>query len=364
MEQKNMDIIKERDEMGLTESQKRIIDAPEPKIAVQACAASLKTSTMTEKVRKLLRDGVDPSTIAVITFTRMAATELIDRLGEDYRDGLFVGTIHALGARFLSINGLGGRIKQIAEDEDFDKIFELCKGLDIAQSYDWVLVDEMQDTGEKEMEFIFDLIDPVHFFVVFDTRQSIYSFKNARPDILLKRLKNSDVKFYPLNQNFRNGSNILNYARRIIAKTGNNDNSMCMVEDSGEVREMAYDAAALSNLIKNSENYSDWAVLVRTNADITKLSKDLERNGIPTQTFKQGDLTKSQLERMMKENKVKVLTVHSSKGLAWKNVAVYDLRWWNDEEVRINYVAVTRAKELLVWLTQPRYKKKKSKYDW
>ena len=339
--------------MELTEAQKKIINAPEDKIAVQACAAALKTSTLTEKVRKLLRDGVDPSSIAVITFTRMAAAELVDRLGEDYKDGLFVGTIHSLGARFLSINGLGGQIKQIAEDEDFDKIFELCRDLNIHHSYDWVLVDEMQDTGEKEMEFIFDLIDPEHYFVVFDTRQSIYSFKGARPDLLMKYLR-GNAKFYPLNQNFRNASNILSFAQRIISRTGSIDDSACMYGQGGEVYEMEYDINKLVNHIKNNPPYKEWAILVRTNADVTKFTRELARFNIPTQTFKQGDLTKSQLEKMMKEDKVKILTVHSAKGLAWNNVIAYDLRWWNNEEVRINYVAATRARDTLIWVTKPK----------
>ena len=349
--------------MELTEAQKRIIEAPESKIAVQACAASLKTSTLTEKTRQLLRSGVTPTSIAVITFTRMAAAELVERLGDDYKDGLFVGTIHSLGARFLSINGLGGRIKQIAEDEDFDKIFELCKGLDIAQSYDWVLVDEMQDTGEKEMEFIFDLINPEHYFVVFDTRQSIYSFKGARPDLLMKYLR-GNAKFYPLNQNFRNASNILSFAQRIISRTGSIDDSVCMYGPGGEVYELVYNINTLVDFIKKNPPFSEWAVLVRTNANITKISRDLARFDIPTQTFKQGDLTKTQLEKMMKEDKVKILTVHSAKGLAFNNVAVYDLRWWNNEEVRINYVAATRARDRLLWMTTPRKSLKNRIYEW
>ena len=85
--------------MELTKLQKDIIESNSPKIAVEACAAALKTSTLTEKVRKLLRDGINPQTVAVITFTRMAAAELIGRLGEDYKDGIFVGTIHALAAK-------------------------------------------------------------------------------------------------------------------------------------------------------------------------------------------------------------------------------------------------------------------------
>ena len=47
---------------------------------------------------------------------------------------------------------------------------------------------------------------------------------------------------------------------------------------------------------------------------------------------------------------VKVLTVHSSKGLAWDNVCLYKL-WWKqktEEETRLNYVAVTRARNKLI----------------
>ena len=77
--------------MSITKLQKKILDAKENKIAVCASAAALKTSTLTEKTRQLLLSGVNPSRIAVITFTRMAAQELINRLGDDYKDGIFIG---------------------------------------------------------------------------------------------------------------------------------------------------------------------------------------------------------------------------------------------------------------------------------
>ena len=95
--------------MNLTELQQHILNAPEPRIGVTACAAALKTSTLIEKVRRLLNEGIDPSSIAVITFTRMAAQEMVERLGKDYKDGLFIGTIHALAAHFLSKKGVGKR---------------------------------------------------------------------------------------------------------------------------------------------------------------------------------------------------------------------------------------------------------------
>lgn len=342
--------------MELTELQKKIINAPENKIAVDACAAALKTSTLIEKVRKLLRDGNDPSSIAVITFTRMAATELIDRLGEDYKPGLFVGTIHSLGARFLSINGLGGRIKQIAEDEDFDKIFELCKDLNIKKSYDWVLVDEMQDTGEKEMEFIFDLINPEHYFVCFDVRQSIYGFKGARPDLLMKYLER-DATFYTMNENYRNGRNILDFARRILYPIGMEDSSISMRPISGTVSQQEYSGHAIVNLIKGQGKPGDWAILTRTNQEISTVSAFLKKAEIPFDTFKQADLSREELTKRMEADTVKVLTIHSSKGLAFNNVIVVGARFHPDDERNVCYVAATRARNKLVWMSYAKKKK-------
>ena len=342
--------------MELTELQKKIINAPENKIAVDACAAALKTSTLIEKVRKLLRDGNDPSSIAVITFTRMAATELIDRLGEDYKPGLFVGTIHSLGARFLSINGLGGRIKQIAEDEDFDKIFELCKDLNIKKSYDWVLVDEMQDTGEKEMEFIFDLINPEHYFICFDVRQSIYGFKGARPDLLMKYLER-DATFYTMNENYRNGRNILDFARRILYPIGMEDSSISMRPISGTVSQQEYSGHAIVNLIKGQGKPGDWAILTRTNQEISTVSAFLKKAEIPFDTFKQADLSREELTKRMEADTVKVLTIHSSKGLAFNNVIVVGARFHPDDERNVCYVAATRARNKLVWMSYAKKKK-------
>ena len=342
--------------MELTELQKKIINAPENKIAVDACAAALKTSTLIEKVRKLLRDGNDPSSIAVITFTRMAATELIDRLGDDYKPGLFVGTIHSLGARFLSINGLGGRIKQIAEDEDFDKIFELCKDLNIYHSYNWVLVDEMQDTGEKEMEFIFDLINPEHYFVCFDVRQSIYGFKGARPDLLMKYLER-DATFYTMNENYRNGRNILDFARRILYPIGMEDNSIAMREISGSVNEIPYSSQEILNFITSQGKPGDWAILTRTNQEISTISTVLKNAKIPFDTFKQADLTRAELTKRMEADTVKVLTIHSSKGLAFNNVIVVGARFHPNDERNVCYVAATRARNKLVWMSGQRKKK-------
>ena len=75
----------------------------------------------------------------------------------------------------------------------------------------------------------------------------------------------------------------------------------------------------------------------------------LRTHKIPFNTFKQGDITKSQLEKMMNENKVKLLTIHSAMGLGFDKVVVYNPQWWGQDSTQINYVAATRARDLLIW---------------
>ena len=337
--------------MKLTQLQNDIINLKYKKVAVQAAAASLKTSTLIEKIRQLLVSGYDPGSIAVITFTRMAAAELIERLGKDYSTGLFVGTIHSLAAHFLVLNGLGNRIKTIAEEEDFDLLFSLCQNIDVSTEFNYVFLDEAQDTGEKELEFIFEKIKPDNFFVVYDLRQSIYSFKGANPKLLIKYLKDNNALFCSLNENFRNGKEILNFAKSIIHKSSEDDDSIAM-KQNGEVIKCKWKTDMIINLINSYNDYKDWAILTYSNRDLSILGKYLKQNNIPYNTFKQSEITHEQLNLIMKENKVKLLTIHSSKGLGFKNVIVYNPSWWMKDAIHINYVAATRAKDLLIWASK------------
>ena len=67
----------------------------------------------------------------------------------------------------------------------------------------------------------------------------------------------------------------------------------------------------------------------------------------------------------MKENTIKILTVHSAKGLENKYVLSYNIRAYNDEEARLCYVAATRAKDYLIWARMPKKKKTRTKtFSW
>lgn len=345
--------------MDLTLGQQLILDSDAPRIGVCSCAASAKTATLTEKVRRLLQQGVDPTTIAVITFTNLASAELIERLKDDYQAGLFVGTIHSLAAQMLARGGYGAYIDEIAEEEEFDKFFEILEDHpEIVIHYDWVIIDEAQDTGVHELQFIFDMIDPPHFFCCYDTRQTIYQFAGSDPAILKAYLARKQARIYSLNENFRNSKNILNFAKRIIRKSGELDNSVAMRQRDGQVIECTYDGDYLMSLIKSSGDYSSWAILTRTNAQLSQCAYDLHRNNIPYNSFKQSEVTLAQMEQLLKENKVKLLTIHSSKGLAFDKVIVRGAVWWGEDAVYVNYVAATRARDLLIWTKEPPKRKR------
>ena len=88
----------------LTEQQKMIVEATEPKIVVVATAAAGKTRCITERVRWLLKQGVPGDEIVTITFTNAAAEEISERLGNPA--GVFIGTIHSLANFYLRSGGV------------------------------------------------------------------------------------------------------------------------------------------------------------------------------------------------------------------------------------------------------------------
>ena len=86
----------------LDEYQQEIVDSNEPRIIVEAGAGSGKTRVLTERVKRLLLDGIEPSNMIIITFTRMAAEELKERLIDVPGIGdCFVGTIHSFANKIF-----------------------------------------------------------------------------------------------------------------------------------------------------------------------------------------------------------------------------------------------------------------------
>lgn len=351
----------------LTEQQRAIVEATEPRIVVVASAAAGKTRCITERVRWLLERGVPAGEIVTITFTNAAAEEISERLNNP--SGLFIGTIHSLANYYLRSGGID--TSRILNDEKFDDLFKLIKkNPGCVQHVSHLIVDEAQDSNPQQFEFLLDMINPDNYMLMGDHRQSIYRFNGATPDYILGLMESPEVTTYDLNENFRNAPEILDYAQSIIRQLGYDyvDYSIAMRKElRGRVVNVDYSGEGIVRTIKRYVEegramYSDWFVLTRTNAESEAIMAVLKKHSIPFDTFKKAQLDNKGLKQKMKENTVKVLTIHTAKGLEADNVIVIGARWHDVEEKCISYVAATRARNLLVWTKKVNPRRPKTSY--
>lgn len=343
--------------------QDQIIQTNEPKVLVNSAAAAGKTHVLTERIRYLLETGVSPEEIVAITFTNNAASVMYERLGNP--KGLFIGTVHSYCNFLLRCAGID--TSNLLDEERFDDLFPLIQEHpECVRHITHLLLDEGQDSTKEQFEF-FELLNPDNFMYFFDIRQSIFSFNGADPDYLIQKMDDPDVVVFNMVQNHRNYREILQFAKKFLFRLGPSytDNSIPVRGSSyGCVFEGDYTPSEAVEIFKRvnaqlNDEWKDWFILCRTNADVELFSILLNKEGIPNDTFKQSELSHSEIENRMKENTVKILTVHSAKGMENKNVLVFNVRAYKDEEARICYVAATRARDHLIWIRMP--KKKKSK---
>lgn len=350
----------------LTKQQRAIVEATEPYIVVVATAAAGKTRCITERVRWLLNNGIPGEEIVTITFTNAAAEEISERLGNP--TGVFIGTIHSLANFYLKTSGID--TSRVLNDEKFDDLFKLIKkNPHCVQHVSHLIVDEAQDSNPQQFEFLLDMIAPDNYMLMGDHRQSIYRFNGATPEYILSLMESPEVTTYELTENYRNAPEILQYAKNGIRTLGRDyeDYSVPMRSTHGRVIDVPYSGEGIATTIeryvsRGDCDYKDWFILTRTNAELDTILQVLKRHKIPTDTFKRAQLDNKGLKEKMRENTVKVLTIHTAKGLEADNVVVIGARYRDTEEKCVNYVAATRARNLLVWAYKTNTRKPKAEY--
>lgn len=227
-------------------------------------------------------------------------------------------------------------------------------------SIEYLLVDEFQDIGMNEYEFIMAL-NAEHNFMVGDDWQSIYGFKGGDVQIFLTLMQDKNWQSYYMTTNYRNSKKVLNVAKKVIEQADDiiDKKVSAARSESGDVEfDSKYNLTKYLDAMKHYRDYKDWFILARTNKEIYELSQHLTKAGVPFKTFKQGNTSTEELNQIMNSNTVKLLTVHASKGLENKKVIIYGnfqvqiptYRQVNSEERKVFYVAITRAMDKLIIL--------------
>ena len=245
----------------------------------------------------------------------------------------------------------------------FDELIKECTSYfrKTGGRVEYLLVDEFQDIGMNEYDFIMAL-NAEHNFMVGDDWQSIYGFKGGDVHIFLSLMRDPNWTSFEMTTNYRNSKSILTIAKSVIKEATDiiNKRVSSARDEYGSVeQDSKYNLNEYLTDIKISQNYKDWFILARTNKEIYELSNKLYNAHVPYKTFKQGNVSTEELNKIMDSNTVKLLTIHASKGLENKNVIIYGnfqvktpkYKRVNSEERKIFYVAITRAMDKLIILS-------------
>ena len=165
------------------------------------------------------------------------------------------------------------------------------------KKYRYILIDEFQDINLIQWKIMCMLAAPENnLFVVGDDDQSIYRFRQARPEIMLNFEKDyADAKRIVLNYNYRSDGNIVAAAGRLIAhNTGRFAKDIKAFHPAKEAvvcktyRTQREENLGLIHALKEytaaGGDWSDAAVLFRTNTQPRLLMQQLMEYNIPFRT--------------------------------------------------------------------------------
>ena len=197
---------------------------------------------------------------------------------------------------------------QQANAMDFDDLLTLTFKLfqeheDIRKKYadrfDFLLVDEYQDTNHAQMRIVMQLCkEKERVCAVGDDSQSIYSFRGANIDNILSfQSRFKGARLFKLEQNYRSTQNIVEAANSLIKHNSNqipkdvyskNDKGECLVyKPAYSDKEEALIVCREIKRIKRQDDcqYSDFAILYRTNAQSRSFEEEFRKQGIPYRIF-------------------------------------------------------------------------------
>jgi DNA helicase-2/ATP-dependent DNA helicase PcrA len=167
------------------------------------------------------------------------------------------------------------------------------------EKFDYIMVDEYQDTNHSQYLIVKKLAARhKNLCVVGDDAQSIYSFRGARIENILEfRNDYPDFRLFKLEQNYRSTQTIVNAANTIIANNANRiPKEVYSKKEEGEkIRILEAMTDTEEGFLVTSDifdtryshqmNWSDYAILYRTNAQSRIFEETLRRKNIPYKIY-------------------------------------------------------------------------------
>ena len=261
-------------------------------------------------------------------------------------------------------------------DQIIDTINFFKKYAEGIPHFEHILVDEYQDVNAMQIELI-GLLKGENLFAVGDPRQSIFGWRGSDVNYILNfendfgAQDGDNVEVVHLKKNYRSLKGVVDFMNHVIRDMGlpdleehlEGESKIKILDFENEEMERNF---VLKEIENSDDDLSEIFILARTNRILMELSKAMKERGIPH--FVREDDRKQLTED--KKKGVTLATVHAIKGLEAKKVFVIGASEQNfpckasdhpavemvkrddynreEEERRLFYVAVSRAREELI----------------
>ncbi len=238
--------------------------------------SKLPTAKQLLRIHSYMQNTMSDAFNAVRTLSRefLTTIDIIERIFENYR-----------------------YLKKECNSLDYDDLLlEVLRLLDIQEvresisnRFEWILVDEFQDTNLPQLQFLKKLSTPKNnLFIVADDSQSIYSFRGARFENVKDLLENSQI--FKIQTNYRSSERIVDLINAIIpsksikkqlkaVRNGGEKPFVVFVNDFYD--EALFIAETISVFREEGYSLSDIAVLYRIHSHSIELQAELAKQGIP-----------------------------------------------------------------------------------
>ncbi len=356
------------EEHPLTPMQRLAVITHEENNLILAGAGSGKTSVILAKVAYLLeKNYADPSEILILSFNKKAQEELMERtkkLGVEIN----IKTFHALGRDIVM------QCYEVAEEMSFDEMISLATQAiqegDYLSPYLYLLVDEFQDISEDRNQLLLALKEQndANLTAVGDDWQAINAF--AGSDIsLIQNFQDiyGYTKVIKLDYTFRFNQEIADLSQKFILKNPQQiDKEIKTIKESNTPSLYLYQYNKTEEI---DQAISTILQLINNKTEKEKSVMILSRYGF--QKPKNIEALQAQFPTLRLHSS----TIHASKGLEADYIILSHLKsgkfgfpseieekrdeFLYAEERRLFYVAMTRAKEKIFFVT---HKKKPSSF--
>ncbi|MBB5845750.1 DNA helicase-2/ATP-dependent DNA helicase PcrA [Mobiluncus mulieris] len=351
-----------------------------------------KASLVTAAAARL---GLDPSRAQVRDLAgeiEWAKVSLLapDEYVEAARAAGRMGVANLNPERIADLAAAYEEVKAEAQALDFEDILLVCAGMldereDVLRAvqarYQYFVVDEYQDVSPLQNYLLLRWLGHRRdLAVVGDAAQTIYSFAGATPSFLTDFTRGyPEAKVVELTRDYRSTPQVVGLANQVLADAkdaagrplGGTVQLVSQREDGPDVQwfiaeddqtEASTVAKRSWHLMKQGTNPKDIAILFRTNSQAGLFGTELARMGLPyvvKDQVKSGFEADGASKDSIPREAITLASLHSAKGLEWEavflvgasegllpiNLSTTDAQI--EEERRLTYVGITRARSLL-----------------